>query len=59
MCSSDLGEIEIKSKLNKGTSISIILPAQQNDTCSDKQAVSSTQEELQKKVQIEFSDIGV
>ena len=26
------GEIEIKSKLNKGTSISIILPAQQNDT---------------------------
>ncbi len=53
------GEIEINSKLNKGTSISIILPMEQPDKDHLTTEVDSNQEELYKKVQIEFSDIGV
>ena len=53
------GEIEINSKLNKGTSISIILPMEQPDKDHRTTEVDSNQEELYKKVQIEFSDIGV
>ena len=53
------GEIHIKSKLNKGTNILINLPLTQNReqiTIEDRQ---KGEELLKKRVEVEFSDIGV
>ena len=53
------GEIHIKSKLNKGTNIMINLPLRQSRERIAKEGTKKNQELLKKRVQVEFSDIGV
>ena len=53
------GEIEIKSKIDKGTSINIILPVYQEDNQTINYNNKFKNTEIIKKIEIEFSDIEV
>ena len=53
------GEIHIKSKLNKGTNIMINLPLRQNREQIAIEGRQKSKELLKKRVEVEFSDIGV